>query len=126
MFVAPGTSRGAGAHSHSDRQILARTTQRVETTSHVTLDCRGALIRGEASPGSRGIEIEAPEGTDLVDVTVRRCRVEGFLNGLRVTREGFRDLEPGAEYRNETFNDGSAVSSFIMQASFAIPIGGQS
>lgn len=71
-------------------------------TSGVTLDCRGARIRGEAAPGSRGIEIEAPEGSDLSDVTVRHCRVEGFLNSLRVTREGFRSLGPGEEYRNGT------------------------
>jgi parallel beta-helix repeat protein len=71
-------------------------------TSDVILDCRGARIRGEPGNGRRGIEIEAPEGADLANVTVRRCRVEGFLNGIRVTREGFRDLEPGAEYLNET------------------------
>ncbi|MGH0036339.1 MAG: right-handed parallel beta-helix repeat-containing protein [Myxococcota bacterium] len=72
------------------------------STSDVTLDCRGALIRGDSSPGSRGIEIEAPEGSDLSNVTVRGCRVEGFLNSIRITREGFRDLEPGEEYLNET------------------------
>lgn len=70
--------------------------------SGVELDCRGAHLRGAPEAGGRGIEIRAPEGQDLADVTVRNCHVEGFLNGVRVTREGFRSLAPGEEYRNGT------------------------
>jgi len=66
--------------------------------SGVTLDCQDALI---ASTTRRyGIEIEAPLGTALSNVTIRNCRVDGFLNSARVTREGFRDLAEGVEYEN--------------------------
>jgi len=90
--------------------------------SDLTLDCRGARIRGEPASGSRGIAIVAPRDGDLADVTLRGCRVEGFLNGLRVTRTGFRDLAPGEEYRNGTrdivieqswFQDSHGVGIFV-------------
>ncbi|MEZ5247039.1 MAG: right-handed parallel beta-helix repeat-containing protein [Acidimicrobiales bacterium] len=68
------------------------------TASDVVLDCRGALIRSDG--GGRGIEISSPTDTAMSDVVVRNCRVEGFLNNLRVTRVGFRDLQPGVEYDN--------------------------
>jgi len=71
-------------------------------TSGVTLDCRGALVQGAPGNGRRGIQIQAPEGADLEHVTVRHCRVEGFLNSVRILREGFRTLERGEEHRNET------------------------
>jgi parallel beta-helix repeat protein len=35
-------------------------------------------------------------------VTVRNCRVRGFLNGIKVTRDGFRTLAAGAEYVHGT------------------------
>ncbi len=34
-------------------------------------------------------------------VTVRDCHVDGFLNGIRVTRAGFRSLAAGEEYVHE-------------------------
>lgn len=66
------------------------------TASDLTLDCRGASVAG----GSKGvgIQIQAPADQDLSGVTVRNCAVSGFVNGIRVTREGFRDLEAGEEY----------------------------
>jgi parallel beta-helix repeat protein len=72
------------------------------SSSDVTLDCRGALIRGVAGDGRRGIQIEAPEYTDLEHVTVRNCRVEGFLNSVRILRAGFRTLARGEEYLHGT------------------------
>ena len=39
---------------------------------------------------------------DLTDVTVRNCRVEGFLYGIKVTRDGFRDLADGEEFEHST------------------------
>lgn len=72
------------------------------TASHVTLDCRGATIEGDPERGGRGIAVVTPATVALTDVTVRRCRVEGFLNGLRVSRDGFRDLPVGDEFANPT------------------------
>lgn len=72
------------------------------TASGVTLDCRGALIKGATTAGSRGIAITAPEEVALTDVTVRNCRVEGFLNNLRVMREGFRTFAEGEEWEHPT------------------------
>jgi len=70
------------------------------TTPGVTLDCRGATVRDPGGPGAArvGILITAPASTALHDITIRRCRVEGFLNSVRVTREGFQSLPAGAEY----------------------------
>lgn len=67
-------------------------------TSNVTLDCRRALIRPEGPTGLRGISIAAPENTALGGVTVRSCLVEGFLNNIRILREGFRGFERDQEY----------------------------
>lgn len=67
-------------------------------TSNVTLDCRGAYIQAQGSTGLRGITIAAPEDTSLSGVTVRSCIVEGFLNNVRILREGFRSFERGEEY----------------------------
>ena len=73
-------------------------------TSGVTLDCQRARIVAPQGAGGRGILIRAPEGVALSDVTVRNCRVEGFLNSLRVTRDGFRTLAEGEEYDTPTSN----------------------
>jgi parallel beta-helix repeat protein len=70
------------------------------STSDVTLDCQGATIRSPEGAGGRGIQISTPIDTPLSGVTVRHCHVEGFLNALRITRDGFRTLEPGVEYQN--------------------------
>lgn len=70
--------------------------------SDVTLDCQGALI---AAPDRRyGVYIVAPTDVPLSNVTVRNCHVDGFLNGMHVERDGFRDLPAGAEYENAFSN----------------------
>jgi parallel beta-helix repeat protein len=70
------------------------------STSGVTLDCQGAVIQSPPGAGGRGILISTPIDTPLSDVTVRNCHVRGFLNSLRVTRDGFRTLAPGVEYED--------------------------
>jgi parallel beta-helix repeat protein len=66
--------------------------------SDVTLDCQGAHI---ASPDGRyGVLIETTTDVPLSNVTVRNCHIEGFLNNIRITREGFRELAEGVEYEN--------------------------
>lgn len=72
------------------------------STSDVTLDCRRAVIRAAGSTSLRGISIAAPEGTALTGVTVRSCLVQGFLNNVRVLREGFRTYERDEEYLHPT------------------------
>lgn len=72
------------------------------STSGVTLDCQGATIDGPTTAGSRGILIATPVDVPLHDVTVRNCNVRGFLNSLRVTRDGFRTLPEGEEYEHGT------------------------
>jgi hypothetical protein len=67
------------------------------TASNVTLDCRGALIDGTDQSGT-GILVHVPADADLSRVTIRNCRVRGFLNSIRVTRDGFRALPVGGEY----------------------------
>jgi parallel beta-helix repeat protein len=65
------------------------------TASNVTLDCRGAVVEGR---GGAGILVHAPVDADLSRVTIRNCVVRGFLNSIRVTRDGFRSLPAGHEY----------------------------
>jgi parallel beta-helix repeat protein len=67
------------------------------TASRVTLDCRGALIDGTGRDGT-GILVHAPADADLSRATIRNCNVRGFLNGIRLTRDGFRALPAGGEY----------------------------
>lgn len=78
------------------------------TASDVTLDCRGASIVDGADDDPRGILIDAPTTVPLRNVTVRNCMIEGFTNGIRVQRKGFKDLAPGEEY------DPAAVFSNIV------------
>jgi parallel beta-helix repeat protein len=73
-------------------------------TSGVTLDCQGAKIVGPTNSGSRGILVRAPQGVALSNITVRNCHVEGYLNSVRVTRDGFRNLAQGEEYLTPTSN----------------------
>jgi len=68
----------------------------------VTLDCQGAHIKSAEGAGGRGNLVTTPVDTPLHDVTVRNCHVEGFLNSLRVTRDGFRTLPAGHEYEHGT------------------------
>jgi len=67
------------------------------TSSHVTLDCQHALVDGTGQ-GGVGIEVSTPADTDLSGVTIRNCRVQGFGDGMRITRTGFRTLAVGQEY----------------------------
>lgn len=70
-------------------------------TSGVTLDCRGAAIVNDGPPGlTWGILISSPVDVPLSDVTVRNCEVAGFLNDIKVTRDGFRTLPEGVEYED--------------------------
>ena len=64
----------------------------------MTLDCRGAVIDGSGRDGA-GILVHAPADADLSRVTIRNCAVLGFLNSIRVTRDGFRALPAGREIR---------------------------
>jgi parallel beta-helix repeat protein len=91
-------------------------------TSDVTLDCQGALVQSAPGAGGRGILIATPIDVPLQNVTVRNCTVSGFLNSLRVTRDGFRTLAPGVEYENglanivverSTFRDSRGVGVFV-------------
>lgn len=70
--------------------------------SGVTLDCQGAHI---AAPDRRyGVNILAPSDVALSDITVRNCHIEGFLNNVRIEREGFRELAEGQEYEHAFSN----------------------
>ena len=49
---------------------------------------------------------------------------DAIVAGVRYDLDGLAALK--AEYRNEKFDGGVSADSFIMQASFAIAVGGQS
>lgn len=83
--------------SHLDPSCVWTRGLRI-TASNVTLDCQGARLYGPER--QRGIEISAPTDTALSNITVRNCEIEGFLNNIRVTRDGFRALAEGVEYDN--------------------------
>ena len=83
--------------SHLDPSCVWTRGVRI-TASNVTLDCQGARLYGPDR--QRGVEIVAPIDTPLSNITVRNCEIEGFLNNIRVTREGFRTLAEGVEYEN--------------------------
>lgn len=72
------------------------------SASDVTLDCQGARLYGPMR--QRGVEITAPADTPLSNITVRNCEIEGFLNNVRIIREGFRDLAEGVEYEHAFSN----------------------
>ncbi len=91
------------ATSHLDPTCTYTGRFRVES-SGVTLDCQGATIASNPGAGGVGILIHAPVAAAQSDVTVRNCRVEGYLNSIKVTRDGFRNLAAGAEYDNGTSN----------------------
>jgi hypothetical protein len=74
------------------------------TASNVTLDCRGAHIHDPLGTQSRGILITAPTDVALSHVAVRNCEISGFLNNIRVSRSGFKQLVPGQEYEH-AFSD---------------------
>ena len=66
------------------------------TASGVTLDCRGATI--QSSGGGIGILVQTPADVDMADVTIRDCKVDGFVNSVHLRRQGFNSLPPGHEY----------------------------
>jgi len=68
------------------------------STSRVVLDCRGAQVEDPEGDSGVGILVTAPTTVELSDVTVRNCFVKGFLNNVRVSREGFKSLVQGSEY----------------------------
>jgi polygalacturonase len=49
----------------------------------------------------------------LSNILVRNCYVEGFLNNVRITREGFRDLAEGVEYDHAFSNIVVEDSTFV-------------
>jgi len=67
------------------------------TASGVRLDCRGASIAAPGALGA-GILVHAAADADVSRTTIRDCVVRGFLNGTRITRDGFRELPAGHEY----------------------------
>lgn len=99
------------ASSHLDPSCTW--TRGVEiVASGVVLDCQGARIAPVTSR-QRGITITAPTTVALSDIVVRNCEVEGFLNNVRITREGFRDLAEGAEYEHAFSNIVIEDSTFL-------------
>lgn len=86
------------------------------------LDCRNAQIH--SADRRFGILITAPAGKAVTNVTVRNCRVEGFLNNLRVTRRGFRRLAAGREYEHAFSNILIEDSAFLNSRGAGIFIDG--
>jgi len=79
--------------------------------SDVVLDCQGASI---ATTDRRyGIVVTVPVDVALSNIVVRNCYVEGFLNNVRITRDGFRDLPEGHEYDHAFSNIVIEDSTFL-------------
>ncbi|MCC5953393.1 MAG: right-handed parallel beta-helix repeat-containing protein [Acidimicrobiia bacterium] len=72
-------------------------------TSDTVLDCRGATV-ARPTTGGVGVLVEAPERTALENVLVRNCHISGFLNNIKLTRQGFRSLTPDDGYDHEFSN----------------------
>lgn len=71
------------------------------TTSNVIFNCRGATIDGlNQSNQNVGILITTPYNSNLSNVTVENCNVEGFVNGILVNRSGYQSLTNGDYYVN--------------------------
>lgn len=139
VFAALSTPVAAGAAdgsevidcSRADTRVTLRSSARLDPActwtrgvrilaSDVVLDCLGARIA--STDRQYGIEISAPTTMALTNITVRNCHVEGFLNSVRITREGFRDLAEGREYENafstiviedSTFRNSRGVGVFV-------------
>ena len=102
--------RGPGDRRQRDRQ-------------HPAVD-DGGVVRGRGHAvllreGVRGVGIlvHTPADTDLSRVTIRRCAVRGFLNGIKISRDGFRALPAGHEYdhalRDVTIEDSDVVITYV-------------
>ena len=75
------------------------------TASGVTLDCLNGLVRAPDGVTGVGILVHTPTDVALSDVTIKRCRVEGFTNTVKVTRDGFRELpDDDHEFDHPTSN----------------------
>jgi parallel beta-helix repeat protein len=70
------------------------------TASNVTLDCRGAKLDRTGLGGDAGILVHAPVDANMSRITIRNCVILGFLNSIKITRDGFRGLPAGQEYVN--------------------------
>ena len=81
------------------------------TASNTTFDCQGATIRNP-DYSTKGIQISAPVGHGLHDVTVKNCHIEGFMNGIRITRPGFQSLPAGGEFADD-LHDITVVDSSV-------------
>jgi parallel beta-helix repeat protein len=91
------------------------------TASNVELDCAGATIDGTGRSGA-GIVVTTPADVNLFNVVIRNCHTVGWVNGMRVTRDGFRDLAEGHEYdhnlvgvtiADSTVRDSRGVGIFV-------------
>jgi hypothetical protein len=66
--------------------------------SNVVLDCRGAHLQGAPDESRHGVAVSAPVDSDLVDVTIRRCTIDGFFHAVDIARDGVTGLAAGHEY----------------------------
>lgn len=66
--------------------------------SDIHLDCQGALIQDTTGHQRRGIHITTSADIPQSNILVENCEVEGFLNNMRVSREGFKSFVEGMEY----------------------------
>ena len=74
-------------------------------TSNTTLNCRGATIDGLSQIGvGAGIKISDSAYSNMANVKVENCNVEGFMEGILSTRIGFESLGYGKEYVNYLSN----------------------
>jgi parallel beta-helix repeat protein len=89
--------------------------------SNVILDCNGAVVDGTGKSGA-GIAVATPADVDMGHVTVRNCNTVGWVNGMKVTRDGFRQLPAGHEYdhtltdvtiQNSTVTNSRGVGIFV-------------
>jgi hypothetical protein len=129
--VAPG-SQLIGC-DQADRQVTIAVSSHLDPSctwtrgveivaSDVVLDCQGAHI---AAPDRRtGILVTAPADVALSNIVVRNCHVEGFLNNVRITREGFRDLAEGAEYDHAFSNIVVEDSTFLSSRGVGVFVDG--
>jgi hypothetical protein len=80
------------------------------SASDVTLDCRGALV--QKAGGGIGILVQTPADVDMANVTIRNCRVDGFVNSIHLRRQGFNALPAGHEYDHHL--DGVSIVDSIL------------
>ncbi len=74
------------------------------TESNVDFDCNGALIQGLPGTRALGIVVSTNANVNVDNVTIRRCRIDGFFNNIHLVRQGFRALARGREYDHHLRN----------------------